>query len=85
VSFSSQSKRAAGRARPKTSSAALATLARTAVFGLVAIAGAAGALVRHYTHEVPPLRVPVTPRAAPTYDADAGELPVPDFFASDGG
>ncbi len=62
-----------------------ATFVRTAVFGLVAIAGAAGALVRHYTHELPPLRVPVTPRTAPTYDADAGEMPVPDLVDADGG
>jgi hypothetical protein len=66
-------------------SAHLRALVRTAAFGLVAIAGAAGALVRHYTLELPPMRVPVTPRAAPTYDADAGEIPVPEFFAEDGG
>jgi hypothetical protein len=51
---------------------------RTALLGLVAIAGAAWALVRHYTHTLPPLRVPVVPAAVPTYDADAGEVPVPE-------
>jgi hypothetical protein len=46
--------------------------------GVVAIGGAAWALERHYTHELAPMRVPVaTP--APTYDADAGEVPAPDF------
>ncbi|HSY20578.1 MAG TPA: hypothetical protein VK841_00595 [Polyangiaceae bacterium] len=57
---------------------------RTAVFGLVAIAGAAGALVRHCTHAPVPMRVPVA-RTAPTYDADAGEMPVPDTLPEDGG
>ena len=57
---------------------------RTAVFGLVAIAGAAGALVRHCTHAPVPMRVPVA-RTAPTYDADAGEMPVPDTLLEDGG
>jgi hypothetical protein len=50
----------------------------------MAIAGAAGALVRHCTHEFPPMRVLVVPRSAPTYDADAGELPVPDVTGEDG-
>jgi hypothetical protein len=59
-------------------------LVRTVVFALVAIAGAAGALVRHCTHTPPPMRVPV-PRAAATYDADAGEVPVPDTLIEDGG
>jgi hypothetical protein len=47
---------------------------------MVAIGGAAWALVRHYTHELPPLRVPVGAAPAPTYDADAGEMPVPEFL-----
>lgn len=53
---------------------------RTMLFGILAIAGAAWALVRHYTHTLPPLRVPFVPASAPTYDADAGEMPVPDTF-----
>jgi hypothetical protein len=59
-------------------------LLRTLLVGLVAIFGAAWALVRHYTQTLPPLRVPVTPREAPTFDADAGELPVPEMVAPDG-
>jgi hypothetical protein len=47
----------------------------------MAIAGAAWALTRHYTHELPPLG---GPRTAPTYDADAGEMPVPEIIAHDG-
>jgi hypothetical protein len=50
---------------------------------VLAIAGAAWALARHYTHTLPPLRVPFVPAAAPTYDADAGETPVPDTLAPD--
>jgi hypothetical protein len=49
------------------------------MLGIIAIGGAAWALARHYTHESPPLTVPVQPKPAPTYDADAGEFPVPDF------
>jgi hypothetical protein len=56
-------------------------LARTLLFGLLAIAGAIWGLVRYYTHTPPPLRVPVAP--APTYDADAGETPVPDWAEDD--
>jgi hypothetical protein len=59
-------------------------LARTLLVALLAIAGAAWALVRHYTQTPPPLRVPVAPREAPTFDADAGELPVPDLVVPDG-
>jgi hypothetical protein len=59
-------------------------LLRTVLIGLLAIFGAAWALVRHYTQTLPPLRVPVAPREAPTFDADAGELPVPDLVVPDG-
>lgn len=57
-------------------------LVRTVLVGLLAIAGAAWALARHYTHALPPLRVPV-PATAPTYDADAGEFPVPEWFETE--
>jgi hypothetical protein len=70
------------RAKPffRASRHSSALVLRTALFGLLAISGAAWALVRHYTHTLPPLRVPVVPAAAPTYDPDAGEMPVPDTF-----
>ena len=58
-------------------------LLRTLLVGLLAIAGAAWALARHYTHTLPPLRVPVAPREVPTFDPDAGEFPVPDFGPAD--
>jgi hypothetical protein len=59
-------------------------LVRTVLVGLFAIAGAAWALMRHYTYTPPPMRVPVTPREAPAFDADAGEIPVPDLNIPDG-
>jgi hypothetical protein len=59
-------------------------LLRMLLVGLLAIFGAAWALVRHYTQTLPPLRVPVTPREAPTFDVDAGELHVPEVVAPDG-
>ena len=58
-------------------------LLRTALIGLIAIGGAVWGLVRHYTHTLPPLQVPVAPAPAPTYDADAGEVPVPDWADDD--
>jgi hypothetical protein len=59
------------------------TLLRTLLVGLLAIAGAAWALARHYTHTLPPMRVPVAPREAPTFDIDAGEIPVPEWAEPD--
>ena len=47
--------------------------------------GAVYALVRHYTMDLPPMRVPFTPPPAATYDADAGEIPVPDIYRGEGG
>jgi hypothetical protein len=58
---------------------------RLMVFALVGVAGAVYGLVRYYTHSMPPLVVTVPPASAPTYDADAGEWPVPDLWLSDGG
>jgi hypothetical protein len=57
-------------------------LVRTVLVGLLAIAGAAWALARHYTHALPSLLTPV-PTTAPTYDADAGEFPVPEWFETE--
>jgi hypothetical protein len=58
-------------------------LVRTLIVGLIAIGGAVWALDRHYTHVLPPMRVPVPPREAPAFDADAGEVPAPDFYKDD--
>jgi hypothetical protein len=70
------SKGTASRLRPEPVPRSL--FVRTAFFGVLAILGAVWALYRHCTVSPPPMLVPVTPRPAPTYDADAGELPVPD-------
>jgi len=56
---------------------------RVVGLALLAIAGAGWALARHYTHAMPPMRVPLPPSAAPTYDPDAGEVPVPDLEPAD--
>ena len=71
---------AAGRLRPESVPRGL--LVRTFVFGVAAILGAAWALLRHYSLTPPPMIVPVPPRTAPTYDADAGEIPVPEWLES---
>jgi hypothetical protein len=52
---------------------------RIVLLALIGVLGAGWALVHHYTTTLPPLRVPRAPSAAPTYDPDAGELPVPEF------
>ncbi|HXX70224.1 MAG TPA: hypothetical protein VEK07_23795 [Polyangiaceae bacterium] len=48
---------------------------RTLLLGMVAIAGAAWALVRHCTHELPPLRT-----STPGGEVDSGEIPAPELM-----
>ncbi|MGH7439825.1 MAG: hypothetical protein ACRENE_29405 [Polyangiaceae bacterium] len=59
----------------------LVTILRFLLVALLAIGGATWALVRHRTYVPQPMEVPVAPAPAPapapTFDADAGELPVP--------
>src|ERR1700716_1584076 len=62
-----------------------AMLARTIVFGAVVAMAAGWALLRHHSYTPPPMRVPVSPTAAPTYDMDAGEIPVPEMVEADAG
>jgi hypothetical protein len=81
VSFAKKTVRPQPRPRTRVSGAP-GLLLRALLLGAIAIAGAAWALVRHYTHPLPPLRVPLTPSSAPTYDADAGEMPVPELELS---
>lgn len=69
-----QDRRLRRRASPVTAS----ELARTILFGVLVAIAAAWGLARHCTRPIEPLRVPVAPAPAPTYDADAGEMPVPD-------
>jgi hypothetical protein len=47
---------------------------------MVALLFCVWALVRHYTFVPKPMLVPASPSAAPTYDADAGETPVPEIY-----
>lgn len=57
-----------------------AVVVRFFVLALVGVVAAVWAIVHHYTTQLPPVLVPATtPSAAPTYDADAGELPVPEI------
>jgi len=57
----------------------LGTIVRFLLLAFLAIGGATWALVRHRTFVPQPMEVPVAPAPAPapTFDADAGELPVP--------
>ncbi len=55
----------------------LGTIVRFLLLAVLAIGGATWALVRHRTYVPQPMEVPVAPAPAPTFDADAGELPVP--------
>lgn len=80
MSFAKKPARPPARLFFRASRSSSAGALRTVLFGILAIAGAAWALMRHYTHTLPPLRVPFVPASAPTYDADAGEMPVPDTF-----
>jgi hypothetical protein len=63
-----------------------AAVVRFFVLALVGVVAAVWAIVHHCTTSLPPMRVPVVPSlvrgapsAAPTYDADAGELPAPEI------
>ena len=67
------------RGRFARASPVLLLVLRLGLFALIAIAGAAWALVRHCTHELPPMRVPIR-SPAPAFDADAGELPAPSLL-----
>jgi hypothetical protein len=61
------------------------TLLRLAVLAVAALVFSLWAIVQHYSKPFPPLVVPkTTPNAAPTYDLDAGEIPVPEIVAPEG-
>jgi hypothetical protein len=58
------------------------------VLGLCVVFAAGWGVVRHFTHVPPPMIVPVGPASvppAPTYDIEAGELPVPETLEPDAG
>jgi hypothetical protein len=64
---------------------AASPMPRLVFFALMALAAALYGIVRHYTTTPPPMVVPYHPPPAPTYDADAGEYPVPEEYLTDGG
>jgi hypothetical protein len=59
-------------------------LLRLVFLAVAALIFAAWAIVRHYTQPYPPLVVPRIAKSAPTYDADAGEIPVPEIVGPEG-
>lgn len=69
-------------ARPVRESLPTTALARAMLLAALGVAAAAWALERHYAAIRPPMLVPssAAPRGSPTYDVDAGEMPVPDTF-----
>jgi hypothetical protein len=62
-----------------------ATIVRIVLLAVLGIVAAAWALAAHYAGTRAPMRTPAPTRAAPTYDPDAGELPVPELDLPDGG
>ncbi len=71
------------RAAPAHAPAHAPTIVRALLLAAFVIAAAAWALARHYSFKPPPMLVPVPPTAAPTYDIEAGELPVPETLEPD--
>jgi hypothetical protein len=57
---------------------------RTIVLAALVAVAAAWALARHFSQTPEPMLVPVRPAAAPTYDVEAGEVPVPETIEPDG-
>jgi hypothetical protein len=89
VSFAKDNRRrfAPGRATFVLPPFLASPIVRLVAFALVAAIAAAWILVAHCTSTPAPMRVPVapTPASAPTFDADAGEIPVPELAPMDGG
>jgi hypothetical protein len=71
------------RAAPAHARAHTRTVVRAALLAAFVIIAAAWAFARHYSFKPPPMLVPVPPTAAPTYDIDADELPVPETLEPD--
>jgi hypothetical protein len=64
---------------------AASPMVRLVAFALAALVAAVYGVVRHYTAPTLPMFFPALPAPAPTYDADAGEWPVPERWLDDGG
>jgi hypothetical protein len=87
VSFAKDNRRRfnPGRARFVLPHFVASPLVRVMVLAIAGVIAAAWALASHSTRHMPPLLRPVDPAPAATYDADAGEVPVPDIYLGDGG
>jgi hypothetical protein len=75
----------ASRARFLLPRFAASPMVRLFVFALAALVASVYGVVRHYTMPTPTPTAPVTPPPAPTYDADAGEYPVPEMYLQNAG
>jgi len=64
---------------------AASPMVRLLLFAVAGLLAAVYGVVRHCTTSSPPMFVPRSPATAPTYDADAGEWPVPERWLEDGG
>jgi len=87
VSFAKDNRRRfnPGRARFVLPRFVASPLVRVMVLAVAGVIAAAWALASHSGKQMPPLYRPIDPPPAPTYDADAGEVPVPELYLSDGG
>jgi hypothetical protein len=56
-----------------------ATIVRAVVLAALGIIAAGWGLVAHFTEKRAPMLVPAQPPPSATYDADAGEIPVPEL------
>jgi hypothetical protein len=65
-----------------------AMVVRIVLLAALGVFAAAWALASHYGARLPPMLRPLQappPSAMPTYDPEAGEIPVPDLDLEDGG
>ena len=89
MSFAKNNRRRfeAGRSRFVLPPLVASPIVRYVVYALLALGAAIYGLVSHYGAKPPPMRrtVTTTTPPTPTYDADAGEIPVPEFLGPDGG
>jgi hypothetical protein len=61
----------------------LGSFVRLVLLAALVVVAAAWAFERHYSRILPPMRKSVAPAAAPAYDGDAGEIPVPEIIEPD--
>ena len=54
-------------------------IVRVVVLALLGAIAAGWAIAYHYSVQLPPMLRPVQPSPSATYDADAGEIPVPEI------